>query len=133
MPRLIINLLIFFEFGLNIILKLAKLASRIFPIETSLDSLPGGRLGMAVGTMDKASARVRDEGRVTIMCASKNPFMQNDRRCFAHDDFMICFMSYFMCMGMAFMINGMMISWPFWMLDPLKGGANFECPPFPPR
>ena len=29
--------------------------------------------------------------------------------------------------GLAFMINGMMISWPFWMLDPLKGGANFEC------
>ena len=29
--------------------------------------------------------------------------------------------------GLAFMINGMMISWPFWMQDPLKGGANFEC------
>ena len=39
--------------------------------------------------MDKASARVRDEGRVTTMCASKNPFMQNDRRCFAQLDFMI--------------------------------------------
>ena len=22
---------------------------------------------------------------------------------------------------------------PFWIQDPLKGGANFECPPFPPR
>ena len=26
--------------------------------------------------------------------------------------------------GLAFMINGMMISWPFWMLDPLKGGGQ---------
>ena len=34
---------------------------------------------------------------------------------------------YFIIMGIAFVINGMMISWPFWMLDPLKGGANFEC------
>ena len=39
--------------------------------------------------MDEASARVRDEKRVTIMCASKNPFWQNHRRCFAFHGFMI--------------------------------------------